>query len=169
MSIFIPKYLFFLIQKKNNLCILTIYTKKIYLLLFINTFKYYKHLNIIHINKYSCNSLCNTGNFINKYIFIWNIFFIKKIKFKGKGYKIMKNKKFFFLIFNNSHITWYIFINIISLKITKQKYLFLYKNKCILQKKLKVFYNIRPWNIFTKRGLRFSKQKIWKKIGKRTL
>jgi hypothetical protein len=72
-----------------------------------------------------------------------------------------------FLIFNHSHITWFIFFNIILRKLTKQKVIFMYKDRLFLMSYLKQLYNIRPINLFTKRGLRFSKQFILKKTGKR--
>lgn len=54
------------------------------------------------------------------------------------------------------------------IKFSKQKYTFIYKNFTILNNILIKIYNIRPLNLFTKRGIRFTQQKVFKKIGKRT-
>jgi hypothetical protein len=43
----------------------------------------------------------------------------------------------------------------------------MYKNNLTLVDNLKKLYNIRPVNVFTKRGIRFARQKILKKTGKR--
>jgi hypothetical protein len=44
-----------------------------------------------------------------------------------------------FLIFNHSHITWFIFFNIILRKLTKQKVIFMYKDR--------LFFMLIPYEI----------------------
>ena len=89
-----------------------------------------------------------------------------KIKFSGKGYKIKKNsKQSLILLFNRSHITIIWWKNIILKKLKKYKiYIkYNYKNLPMVQTIL----NTRPVNIFTKKGLRNSRQILKKKKGKK--
>jgi len=67
----------------------------------------------LSINR-NCNSIaiktCLNGapiDNISSFLKSWNIFFIKKIKFNGKGFKIVKKKhsNFLKLFFGRSHIT----------------------------------------------------------------
>lgn len=108
------------------------------------------------------------------HIFFFNLIyslshvFIKKITFKGKGYKLLKKKHVLYFFLNHAHITWSFFFNIICKKLLKYKYIYIYKNINKLLQILHKIIQIRFLNIFTKRGLRFSKQKVFKKIGKRT-
>jgi hypothetical protein len=64
---------------------------------------YYKTSNFLTINN-NVNYGNKNFNIIN-YIESWSNFFLKKIKFKGKGYKITKKNKFLMLNFNHSHLT----------------------------------------------------------------
>lgn len=171
MSIFIPYNINFLILKHliyNNNYILIIYNKKNYIILITLTLIFFKKSNTLLINSNNSISLSFANNYLSNFINTWNIFFLKKIKFKGKGYKVVKNKNFLYLIFNHAHLTWFIFFNIICYRLRKQKYIFIYKNFKLLNQIAKNIYNIRPINIFTRRGIRLSKQKIFNKIGKRT-
>lgn len=60
------------------------------------------------------------------------------------------------------------FFKILFQRMAKQKYIFISKNYKYLSQLIQYIYKIRPFNIFTKRGIRLSQQKIYKKIGKRT-
>lgn len=89
-----------------------------------------------------------------------------KIKFSGKGYKIKKNySNNLNLLFNRAHITSLWWKNIILKKIKKYKIYIKYTPKNI--NFYKILLHIRNINIFTKRGLRESKQIILKKKGKK--
>ena len=92
----------------------------------------------------------------------------QKLKFSGKGYKIIKKGVVLNLHLNTSHNQWAFFLKTISIKIQKQKFLFLNRNKGELFKIISSILKVRFVNIFTKRGLRLSKQKIFKKVGKRS-
>ena len=46
--------------------------------------------------------------------------------------------------------------------------MFVYKNFKYLNNTVLKIYNVRPINLFTKRGIRFTKQKVFKKVGKTT-
>lgn len=103
---------------------------------------------------------------IQAYLLQFNYIIFLKIKFTGKGYKIKKNSnKSMVLLFNRAHITNIWWKNIKILKIKKYKiYVKLQKiNLNIVSKIL----NIRFVNIFTKKGLRLSKQILFKKKGKK--
>lgn len=99
---------------------------------------------------------------------IFSIFF-KKIKFKGKGYRIYssKNKRYSLtFMFGHSHFT---LIPLIIFKInnlTKLKILLTFNNFNLTCKLLIAIFKIKPLNIFTNRGIRFAKQVVYKKTGK---
>jgi hypothetical protein len=116
MSIYIPKKLSFLVIKKENNYILIIYNINFYFIIKIKKIIYYKLSKLLLLNNLYCkDSLINT-NCINNFISSWDIFFIKKLKFKGKGYKILTKKNLLIFSFNHSHITWFLFFNIICRK-----------------------------------------------------
>jgi ribosomal protein L6P/L9E len=111
----------------------------------------------------------NSFNPISNLLVNWLTTFNFKIKFSGKGYKLIKQSNCFNLYVNTSHKQWFFFFKTISIKLHKQKYLFLNKNYSKLLYVFMNFIKVRPINIFTKRGLRGSKQKILKKVGKRSV
>ena len=117
---------------------------------------------------YRLNDVDYLNDFIKNYNFSINSFFMKKIKFSGKSYKIKKKTKKIIFVFNKSHIEVVTWRNFFLKKIKKNKILiktsFLAKISTINDK----IVNIRPNNIFNKRGLRSSKKLILKKVGKKT-
>lgn len=101
----------------------------------------------------------------------WDVYYFIKIKFKGKVYKITKYKKNNLkLSFGRCHKN---ILAVRSLFLKKKKKV---KNKCLvygsnfkslnLTKSLIV--NTRPINMFTQRGLRLSRQLVYRKIGKKS-
>lgn len=168
MDLYIPKKLNFFIIKANNKFILVIYNNNLYIYIKIKTIQYYKASKILLLNKLYYRDNTISSSYISNFIYIWDSFFLKKLKFKGKGYRILTKKDLLIFSFNHSHITWFLFFNIICRKYTKQKYIFIYKNNSKLNDILSNIKNIKPINIFTKRGIRLSTQKVFKKIGKRT-
>lgn len=107
-----------------------------------------------------------TVNKMNKFIKQFYLCNFTKIKFSGKGYKIKKNsKQSLILLFNRSHTTILWWKNTFIKKIKKYKLYIKYNNtnKTIIQTLL----CIRPINIFTKKGLRTSRQILFKKKGKK--
>jgi hypothetical protein len=97
-------------------------------------------------------------------------FLFYKIKFKGKGYYLYKNKRNTITPqFGYSHRIYFYSYASQILFVTKTKILFYGFNKGDI---LKVSLNVkskRNINIFTGRGVRFSKQIIYKKTGKVSL
>jgi hypothetical protein len=98
----------------------------------------------------------------------WEVYFYKKFKFKSKGLKIKKKKrtilKFFFWL---SHINLAKIKNCKIRRIGKQKYIFLNSNWIYLKKICNIMQNVRPNDLFTKKGIRFGRQIILKKRGKK--
>lgn len=89
-----------------------------------------------------------------------------KIKFTGKGYKIKKNsKKSVILLFNRAHITIFWWNNFILKKLKKYKMYIKHTNKN--RQAVKALLGVRNINIFTKKGLRSSRQILYKKKGKK--
>jgi hypothetical protein len=104
--------------------------------------------------------------FLQKYIKQINNYNFVKIKFSGKGYKIKKNnKKHILLMFNRAHITHLWWRNIFLKKLKKYKIYIKYTQ--VSFKLLKTILSVRNINIFTKKGLRQSKQLLYKKKGKK--
>ena len=98
------------------------------------------------------------------------IFYYKKIRFTGKGYKIRKSKakrslKFYF---GRSHQT-YVFSGGLNFKrLSKYRLLLLANNKKRLNRIARLVLCIRPVNRYTKRGLRCTRHFILKRPGKKS-
>ena len=113
-TLFLNNNLNFLLLKKNNNKYIIIYNnQKVYIKYKINfnmNIYYIKNLKYILIdyNFYKNNeNYIMLNNYLYKQIKSIDSYFIKKIIFFGKGYKIKKlNKKVFNLFFNRSHITF---------------------------------------------------------------
>jgi len=99
-------------------------------------------------------------------------YFIKKLKYKGKIFKIIrKRRKLFRFRFGKTKKLrqW---IKITSSKIKKRKkklkMFFFSANKKKLASDLTKARSLRPWNLYTQRGIRLGKQTIFKKVGKKS-
>jgi len=93
--------------------------------------------------------------------------FFTKLKFKGKGYYIYKNfRNTITSQFGHSHRI-YIYSFFVSVKFLTKTTVFLFgsSKQDILSIGFKVK-NSKPINIFTGRGVRFSRQVVYKKTGK---
>lgn len=102
-------------------------------------------------------------------IFSSIFFFFKKFKFKGKGYKIKKNKnkhalKFYF---GHSHKKILILPSVSFKKIKKIKFLAISTNIKKLTELKNALISIKPLDLYTKRGLRASRQITKKRPGKK--
>ena len=93
--------------------------------------------------------------------------FFKKIKFKGKGYYIYKNKRNIITPqFGYSH-RLYLYSYFTSVKFLSKTSIFVFG--LVKTDVLSTSWGIkrmRPINIFTGRGVRFARQVIYKKVGK---
>lgn len=110
--------------------------------------------------------ICTNNEYFQKYVKQINNYYFTKIKFAGKGYKIKKNNvKNMLLLFNRAHITNIWWRNLIVKKLKKYKIYIRYTG--IDNKIIKTILSVRNINIFTKKGLRKSKQILFKKKGKK--
>lgn len=144
--------------------------KKIKIAIKENTFFFDKETNSIRISYTTPSFLQNkASNIFKKITFSFEDYFSKKIKFKGKGFrlKIKKKHKAIKFLFGHSHL------NILFLKNLKLKKCGKYKltikhtllnDNNILAKKI---CSIKPVNVYTNRGIRVSRQVIFKRKGKK--
>ena len=109
-------------------------------------------------------------NLYEHFFFSFNYFFFKKFKFTGKGYKIkkVKYKKSFQFFFGYSHKIYLIAGGCQLRKLTKYKLFLISNNKKKINKVTLIIKKIKPINLFTKRGLRAMKQKVFKRPGKKS-
>lgn len=158
----------FLVLSKKNINFLFIYSNKLFLSNKIENYiiTYRKSLNILELTPKTPLNIKNITNFLNNFIFSWDFFFHKKITFTGKGFKLKKKQKILFFFFNKSHISLIICNSAILKKLKQNKILFFYKNIKFYNQIFNKILKIRYANIYTKRGLRFSRQLILKRKGK---
>jgi hypothetical protein len=127
-----------------------------------------KNLNLLTI------SFIYTNNFSKIY---WNLLnlifnsfykpFFQKIKFKGKGYYVFKTLKntitFQFCYSHRLYLYSYFSTVIFLTKTVILLFGLLKKDVLTISSKIK---DVKPLNIYTGRGIRFSKQIVYKKTGK---
>jgi len=105
----------FIFLKKNNCKYIILHNKltSVYI-----KYKFDNNVNIYYIKNLKCilielnffntNKLNNLNLFLNKQIKSINFYFMKKIIFFGKGFKIKKTKKeILSLFFNKSHLNFF--------------------------------------------------------------
>ena len=137
-------------------------------------------LNKFLLLKFDYQLNCFIFNFFfknNFYFLFWNYFklifysfskiFFCKLKFKGKGYYIYKNvRNTLALQFGYSHLL-YLYSFFLNVKfLTKTSVLMFGINIKDIFFLSNAFFKIKPINIFTGKGIRFSKQIVYKKTGK---
>lgn len=106
----------FIFLKKENYKYIIIYNKltSIYIKYKFDSnvnISYLKNLKciLIELNFFKIDKINNLSLFLNKQVKSINFYFIKKIIFFGKGFKIKKNKKEVLnLFFNKSHLSFFI-------------------------------------------------------------
>lgn len=104
--------------------------------------------------------------------FTWasTVFYYKKMRFTGKGYKIRKSrlKRSLKFYFGRSHQT-YVFSGGLNFKrLSKYRLLLLANNKKRLNRVVSLVLKVRPVNRYTKRGLRCTRHFILKRPGKKS-
>lgn len=132
------------------------------------SFNYDYLINTLTINFFLKNNFSIIfWNYFKFLFFSFSRIFFKKLKFKGKGYYIYKNtRNTIALQFGYSHM-FYLYCSIITVKfITKTTILLFGTNYFDLLKKSYSLFNIKKINIFTGKGIRFSRQILYKKTGK---
>ena len=155
------------IFRKHNIIYLYIYNVNYFSLIRLSpTLKLYlRNQKCLEILQVTYNNI-NLDLYLNKFLKQFFLCEYSKIKFSGKGYKIKKNStQSLILLFNRAHLTTVWWRNIFLKKYKKYKIYINYtdKNKYFINTVLK----IRYINIFTKKGLRESRQIILKKKGKK--
>lgn len=153
---------------KNNINKKIIFIKKNYYLLFC-----FNPILKLNINKNFLVVLGSSFPFLysNAYLTFYKkilqsfyLFFIKKIKFDGKGYYLYKNKKNTLgLQFNYSHQLNVYNFSISLINFSKRSWMFFGSNKSKLFNKISFLKSFRPINVFKLRGIRFSPQIILSK------
>jgi len=160
----------FILIKKNSFFFFYTYTNNLYFFL-----KVHEHIF------FDINSKALIFNFINEepkrkglYLYVtfffknWTNLFFQKIKFKGKGYKIRKKEKAIQFFFGRSHLTSIWFKGVHVKRLHKYKLFVAVTNNYRLYLIHRFIDSIRKLNIYTKRGLRLSRQKVIKKAGKKS-
>ena len=165
----------FIFLKKNNYKYIIIYNKitQVYI-----KYKFNNNINICFLKNLKCilielnffnSNIINLNSVFSNQIKSISTYFLKKIIFFGKGFKIKKTKnEVLNIFFNKSHLNFIIWNNLILKKLKKTKILILSTDFIKLERIKNKIVNIRKLNIFTRKGLRISRQLIFKKVGKKT-
>lgn len=171
---------FNLLQKKNNKYKYIIVFNGVsyikYVLSTSTNILFLKNLNYITINLsfFSKNKgIQGLVNNLNKSI---GFYFLKKINFSGKGYKIKKShknsskntQKYLNFYFNKSHLNIVYFFGLKIKKLKKTKLLICSTNYDNISLLSNFIVTIKHFNPFTSKGLRLSRQVVYKKIGKKS-
>lgn len=167
-KIFLPNNINFIILTNKYIYL---YNIKNFLLLNLQNYNIFFNLslNIIKLKKQLIYNQKINKNFLNNFLFIWENFFFSKIYFIGKGFKLKKFKTSLYFNFNTSHINFILLKKLIIKKIQKKKLLIFSKNLNYLKQINKTIINIKKINPYTKRGLRKTKQIIYKKKNKNNI
>lgn len=172
--LYIPSsWSFILLKKKTTtLTYLYIYSENYFFILpFLNNFlllKYDSQINCFIFNFFFKNNFYSLFWKYFKLIFYsFSKLFFCKLKFKGKGYYIYKNtRNTLALQFGYSHLL-YLYSFFLNIKfLTKTSILLFGVNFEDIFFLGYSFYKLKPINIFTGKGIRFSKQIIYRKTGK---
>jgi ribosomal protein L6P/L9E len=134
----------------------------------ILNFSFDKNTNIIKIHTlYINNNYRLYWHFLQQLVKAFYSPFFLKLKFKGKGYYIYKNKRNTITPqFGYAH-RLYLYSYFVSVKFLSKTSIivFGFKIQDLIQIGLGIK-SMRPINVFTGRGVRFSRQIIYKKVGK---
>lgn len=164
--------LFIKINSKKNFILCHVYSDVYFfwlpLIINLNDFYFDTNTKVVLFNYLYKNNFFNTyWNFYKNIFFSFTKVFFKKLKFKGKGYYIYKTiRNTVATQFGHSHMSRLFNFNVGLKFISKTMVLFYGINKNDLVLRSKLFYSKKPINIFTGRGIRFSRQIIYKKTGK---
>lgn len=144
---------------KNNLLILNI-TNYVEIIKLFDSIKIY-------------TSLLDNLDFLKKFIFSWNYFFIKKIKVRHKISWLKLFRKKFFLMRINYGFSYNVFFFLNKFFFRKKRKIMTHSNILLwnlnskdLFKMTKYIINIQPISRYTLKGFKFSKQRFEKRTGK---
>jgi ribosomal protein L6P/L9E len=134
------------------------------------SFFFEKETNFLKICYSNPSVLQNkAGKLFNKISYSFEDYFYKKIKFKGKGFrlKIKKKHKAIKFLFGHSHLNILFLKNIKLKKCGKYKLTLKGSNFNKLKVLSKKICGVKPINVYTNRGIRVSRQIIYKRKGKK--
>lgn len=116
---------------------------------------------------YKTNFFFTFLSYFKKCFYAFSKIFFKKLKFKGKGYYIYKNKRnTIALQFGYSHIKrLFFFYNIVKF-LSKTSIVIFGLDPLLISKSSIILQRTRSINIFTGKGVRFNRQIIYRKTGK---
>lgn len=158
------------VRKNNYKKIIFLNKTKKMVIVYKNDIIFDKWSNSLILLKYiKNNDKLRLENKLNIFLNSLNIYFYSKIKFKGKGFRIKFFKKIKILkfYFGKSHKTFLFLKKINKKKINKYKFIISGLNKTKINLIKKIICNIKPINVYTLRGLRLSRQIIFKRKGKK--
>ena len=160
----------FIILRKDVNTYFYIYTKSLYFFLKIKEPIFYnvnsKTLSFTFFDDLKKNK--GVSSYVNFFLKNWSNLFFQKIKFKGKGYKIRKRKNAVRFFFGRSHLTSVWFKGMKVKRLHKYKLFVASSSSHRMYLMEKFVRAIRQLNIYTRRGLRLSRQKVVKKAGKKS-
>lgn len=166
------KIIFLRIKNKKNhvLCYIfsDVYFFYLPVLTGLNDYYFDKYTQALFLNCLYVHNFFNTyWTFFKNIFFSFTKIFYKKLKFKGKGYYIYKSTRNSIATqFGHSHMSR-LFNFIIGLKFLSKTLVLMYGiNRKDVIKSGKLFFLKKPINVFTGRGIRFSRQIVYKKTGK---
>lgn len=164
----------------SNLLSIYVFNDKFFFILKLsnNLFMFNRNSNDIYVKHLQYNllanrdTLCNSKLFskLNGIFYSWDSYYFNKLIIDGKAYRITKFKKNNFkLMFGRSHIVLLLAKGVFlrKKKKIKKKFMFYGVNKGLVNVCSIVSRSVRPNDMFTDRGLRFSKQINNRKLGKK--
>lgn len=169
-----PLWDFFLVQKKNknNFKNIFIFSNTYFVTIPLHSdfsfIKFYSDAKVVsfYFKFYNSSYRYFWNSFKNVFYSFSKIFF-KKLKFKGKGYYIYKNiRNTIALQMGYSHIIR-LYAFKVHVKFTAKTVIFMFGlNRRNLTTSGFSLKKLKPINIFTGRGIRFSRQIVYRKTGK---
>jgi len=125
--------------------------------------------NIFKINFNKACDVIKWSNALTNMLFAFQHYFFKKIKFKGKGFrlKIKKQRKICKFLFGHSHIMLFYFKNVKIQKCSKYKFNLKSVNKTVIRKTTLSIVNVKSNNVYTNRGIREGRQIVIRRKGKK--
>jgi len=157
----------------NSKCPIIFLYSEIYFFVFpvnslYNKIKFDQHSSCYFFKDFYRNSFFLTfwKNF-QKIFYSFSRIFFRKLKFKGKGYYIYKNKRNTIAMrFGYSHIKRLFFFYTYVKFLSKTSIIMFGLSFSKINRASVCLSNTRPINVFTSKGVRFTRQIIYKKQGK---
>lgn len=157
---------------KNNFKLLYLYSNSYYFNLPVpsqfSVIRFDSQASVLHLNYWLvCNHFYLYTKLISFIFYSFSRIFFIKLRFKGKGYYIYKNKRNTITPqFGHSHRI-YLYTSFVSVYFLSKVSIFIFglSKHDVFKASVKVR-NLKPINIFTGRGVRFTRQVIYRKVGK---